>query len=124
MTSNNVAYLVRDTAFPLHIKYPEGITPVSLDKIVPGGGLEQGGHVPISTGMMVGSHGSCGKGKIGGGISQIGFGTVQGNVYFKTTGTGITCWQLIVLYRDRRDRNIYLLPLIKSKNDGADMNMI
>ena len=91
MTSNNLAYLVRDTALPSHTKYPEGTTPVSLDKIVPGGGFEQGGHVPISIGMIVGSHGSCGKGKIGGGISQIGFGIVQGNVYVKTTGTGMTC---------------------------------
>ena len=90
MTSNNLAYFVRDTAAPLHAKYPGGTKPGSLDKIVPSDGLEQGGHVPISTGMMVGSQGSCGNGKRGG-ASQIGFGTVQGSVYFNTTGTGITC---------------------------------
>ena len=90
MTANNLAYTVRDTSAPSHATYPDGTVPVSFDKIVPGGGLAQGGHVPISTGIIVGSHGSCGKGKSGA-TSQIGFGTVQGNVYFNTTGTGITC---------------------------------
>jgi len=90
ITSNNVAYFVRDTAAPLHNRYPSGTKPSSLDKIVPGGGLEDGGHLSIVTGMTVGSHGSCGNGKSGG-TSQIGFGTVHGNVYFNMTGTGITC---------------------------------
>jgi len=77
MTAKSFAYFRRDTVDPSHRRYPGGTHPSSLDKTVPGGGFEEGGHDPISTGMIVGSHGSCGNGKRGV-VSQIGLGIVQG----------------------------------------------